>query len=145
MIQDVKLPLLCRVLPAWSWLDFLLLLFARLSQLLEESSELLLGQLRHALEESQLIVGPRAAALQISKGERRADSVPAPPPPFVAAVPTAVHKGASASPYSPRPWRSTCIVGSPDSSHTRRSSDHLPDVAGPSQPPDWVPRRFFRP
>src|SRR5271170_7031808 len=56
MIQDVKLPLLCRVLPAWSWLDFLLLPFARLSQLLEQSSELLLGQLRHALEESQLIV-----------------------------------------------------------------------------------------
>src|SRR6266478_6586595 len=56
MIQDVKLPLLCRVLPAWSWLDFLLLPFARLSQLLEESSELLLGQLRHALEECQLIV-----------------------------------------------------------------------------------------
>src|SRR6202790_5702426 len=56
MIQDVKLPLLCRVLPAWSWLDSLLLPFARLSQLLEQNSELLLGQLRHALEESQLIV-----------------------------------------------------------------------------------------
>src|ERR1700686_1337418 len=56
MIQDVKLPLLCRVLPAWSWLNFLLLSFARLSQLLEQSSELLLGQLRHAFEESQLIV-----------------------------------------------------------------------------------------
>src|SRR5579863_7477984 len=56
MIQDVKLPLLCRVLPAWSRLDFLLLPFARLSQLLEQNSELLLGQLRHALEESQLIV-----------------------------------------------------------------------------------------
>src|ERR1700690_3545269 len=56
MIQDGKLPLLCRVLPAWTWLDFLLLPFARLSQLLEEGSELLLGQLRHALEECQLIV-----------------------------------------------------------------------------------------
>src|SRR5436309_1334215 len=56
MIQDVKLPLLCRVLPAWSWLDFLLPPFARLAQLLEEGSELLLGQLRHALEECQLIV-----------------------------------------------------------------------------------------
>ena len=56
MIQDVKLPLLCRVMPAWSWLNFLLLSFARLSQLLEQSSELLLGQLRHALEECQLIV-----------------------------------------------------------------------------------------
>src|SRR6202790_208747 len=56
MIQDVKLPLLCRVLPAWSRLDFLLLPFARLSQLLEQSPELLLGQLRHALEECQLIV-----------------------------------------------------------------------------------------
>src|SRR6202049_1258794 len=56
MIQDVKLPLLCRVLPAWSRLDFLLLPFARLSQLLEQNSELLLGQLRHALEECQLII-----------------------------------------------------------------------------------------
>src|ERR1700688_270962 len=56
MIQDVKLPLLCRVLPAWSWLDFPFLPFARLAQLLEEGSELLLGQLRHALEECQLIV-----------------------------------------------------------------------------------------
>src|ERR1700731_862584 len=56
MIQDVKLPLLCRVLPAWNWRYFLLLTFARLSQLLEQNSELLLGQLRHALEESQLIV-----------------------------------------------------------------------------------------
>src|ERR1700722_2935724 len=56
MIQDVKLALLCRVLPAWSWLDFLLIPFARLSQFLEESCELLLGQLRHALEECQLIV-----------------------------------------------------------------------------------------
>src|SRR5271165_3060686 len=56
MIQDVKLPLLCRVLPAWSWLDFLLLPFDRLSQLLEQNPELLLGQLRHALEECQLIV-----------------------------------------------------------------------------------------
>src|SRR5580698_359834 len=56
MIQDVKLPLFCRVLPAWGRLDFLLLAFARLSQLLEQNSELLLGQLRHALEESQLIV-----------------------------------------------------------------------------------------
>src|ERR1700719_1971789 len=56
MIQDVKLPLLCRVLPAWIWLDFLLLPFARLSQLLEQNSELLLGQLHHALEECQLIV-----------------------------------------------------------------------------------------
>src|ERR1700681_3602284 len=56
MIQNVKLPLLCRVLPAWSWLDFLLLAFARLSQLLEQNSELFLGQFRHALEECQLIV-----------------------------------------------------------------------------------------
>src|ERR1039457_144719 len=56
MIQDVKLPLLCRVLPAWGRLDFLLLPFARLSQLLEQNAELLLGQLRHALEECQLIV-----------------------------------------------------------------------------------------
>src|SRR5580658_6540898 len=56
MIQDVKLPLLRRVLPAWSWLDFLLLPFAGLSQLLEQNSELLLGQLRHVLEECQLIV-----------------------------------------------------------------------------------------
>src|ERR1700730_3500857 len=56
MIQDVKLPLLCRVLPAWSWLDFLLLPFARLPQLLEQNPELLLGQIRHALEECQLIV-----------------------------------------------------------------------------------------
>ena len=30
--------------------------FARLSQLLEQNSELLLGQFRHALEESQLVV-----------------------------------------------------------------------------------------
>src|SRR5580692_4847689 len=56
MIQDVKLPLLCRVLPAWGRLDFLLLPFGRLSQLLEQNSELLLGQLRHPLEECQLIV-----------------------------------------------------------------------------------------
>src|SRR6202162_2498954 len=56
MIQDVKLALECRVVPAWSWLDFLLLPFARLSQLLEQNPEVLLGQLRHALEESQLIV-----------------------------------------------------------------------------------------
>src|SRR5580700_1722358 len=56
MIEDVKLPLLCRVLPAWGRLDFLLLSFGRLSQLLEQNSELLLGQLRHALEESELIV-----------------------------------------------------------------------------------------
>src|ERR1700680_3553735 len=56
MIQDVKLPLLCRVLPAWSRLDFLLLPFDRLSQPLEQNSELLLGQLRHAFEECQLIV-----------------------------------------------------------------------------------------
>src|SRR5580700_5298355 len=56
MIQDLKLPLLCWVLPAWGRLDFLLLPFGRLSQLLEQNSELLLGQLRHALEESQLIV-----------------------------------------------------------------------------------------
>src|ERR1700685_380212 len=56
MIQDVKLPLLCGVLPAWSRLDFLLLPFARLSQLLEQNSKFLLGQLRHALEECQLIV-----------------------------------------------------------------------------------------
>src|SRR5260370_21845085 len=56
MIQNVTLPLLRRVLPAWSRLDFLLLPFARLSQLPEQNSELLLGQLRHALEESQLIV-----------------------------------------------------------------------------------------
>src|ERR1700730_11694536 len=56
MIQDVKLPLLRRVLPAWSWLDFPLLPFARLAQLLEEGSELLLGQLRHPFQECQLIV-----------------------------------------------------------------------------------------
>src|ERR1700729_1590602 len=56
MIQDVKLPWFCRVLPAWGRLDFLLLRFGRLSQLLAQNSELLLGQLRHALEESQLIV-----------------------------------------------------------------------------------------
>src|SRR6266436_9574947 len=56
MIQDVKLTLLCRVMPAWSWLNFLLLSFAWLSQLLEQDSKLLLGQLRHALEECQLIV-----------------------------------------------------------------------------------------
>jgi hypothetical protein len=56
MIQDLKLLLLCRALPAWIWFDFLLLPSARLSQLLEQNSELFLGQLRHALEEGQLIV-----------------------------------------------------------------------------------------
>src|ERR1700686_5227616 len=56
MIQDVKLPLLCRVLPAWSRLDFLLLPFARLSQLLEQNSELLLRQFRHPFQECHLIV-----------------------------------------------------------------------------------------
>src|SRR5579863_5218256 len=56
MIQDVKLPLLCRVLPAWGRLDFLLLSFARSTQLPEQNSELLLRQLRYALEECQLIV-----------------------------------------------------------------------------------------
>src|SRR5258708_29332913 len=82
MIQDMKLPLLCRVLPAWSWLDFLLLPFAWLSQLLEESSELLLGQLRHALEESQLIVEivigaiePEPSADRAVNSQRSTDSI----------------------------------------------------------------------
>src|SRR5260370_28908356 len=82
MIQDVKLPLLCRVLPAWSRLDFLLLPFARLSQLLEESSELLLGKLRHALEECQLIVEivigtvePEPRADRAMNSQRSADSI----------------------------------------------------------------------
>src|ERR1700730_17861561 len=64
MIQDVKLPLLCRVLPAWGRLDFLLLPFGRLSQLLEQHSELLLGQLRHALEASQVIVEIEIGAIE---------------------------------------------------------------------------------
>src|SRR5579864_5400162 len=82
MIQDVKLPLLCRVLPAWGRLDFLLLPFGRLSQLLEESSELLLGQLRHALEESQLIVEivigavePEPRADRAVNSQRSTDSI----------------------------------------------------------------------
>src|SRR3984957_9889501 len=82
MIQDVKLFLLCRVLPAWSCLDFLLLPFARLSQLLEDSSELLLGQLRHALEECQLIVEvvigavePEARADRAVNSQRSTDRV----------------------------------------------------------------------
>src|SRR6202795_3715976 len=82
MIQDVKLPLLCRVLPAWSWLDFLLLPFARLSQFLEQNSELLLGQLRHALEECQLIVEtvigaiePEPSADRAVNSQRSTDSV----------------------------------------------------------------------
>src|SRR5579872_3875455 len=72
MIQDVKLPLLCRVLPAWSRLDFLLLPFARLSQLLEQNSELLLGQFRHALEECQLIVEVVVGAIEPEAGADRA-------------------------------------------------------------------------
>src|ERR1017187_5801058 len=72
MVQDVKLPLLCRILPAWSWLDFLLLPFAGLSQLLEESSELLLGQLRHALEECQLIVETVIGAVEPEPSADRA-------------------------------------------------------------------------
>src|ERR1700732_4308655 len=82
MIQDVKLPLLCRVLPAWGRLDFLLLPFARLSQLLEEGSELLLGQLRHALEEGQLIVEivigaiePEPSADRAVNSQRSTDSI----------------------------------------------------------------------
>src|SRR6266478_6542058 len=82
MIQDVKLPLLCRVLPAWSWLNFLLLSFARLSQLLEESSELLLGKLRHVLEECQLIVEivigtvePEPSADRAENSQRSTDSI----------------------------------------------------------------------
>src|ERR1700730_15221402 len=82
MIQDVKLPLLCRVLPAWSRLYFLLLPFARLSQFLEESSELLLGQLRHALEECQLIVEivigavePEPSADRAVNSQRSTDSI----------------------------------------------------------------------
>ena len=82
MIQDLKLPLLCRVLPAWRWLNFLLLSFARLSQLLEQSSELLLGQLRHALEECQLIVEivigavePEPSADRAVNSQRSTDSI----------------------------------------------------------------------
>src|ERR1700722_7374258 len=82
MIQDVKLPLLCRVLPAWGRLDFLLLPFGRLSQLLEQSSELLLGQLRHALEECQLIVEivigavePEPSADRAVNSQRSTDSI----------------------------------------------------------------------
>src|SRR5580704_5645300 len=82
MIQYVKLPLLCRVLPAWSWLDFLLLPFARLSQLLEQNSELLLGRLRHAIEECQLIVEivigavePEASADRAVNSQRSTDSI----------------------------------------------------------------------
>src|SRR3984957_16257511 len=82
MIQDVKLPLLCRVLPAWSWLDFLLLPFARLSQLLEQNSELLLGQIEHAFEESQLIVEivigaiePEASADCAGNSQRSTDGI----------------------------------------------------------------------
>src|SRR5260370_15742731 len=82
MIQDVKLPLLCRVLPAWGRLDFLLLPFGRLSQLLEQNSELLLGQLRHALEESQLIVEivigavePEPSADRAVNSQRSTDSI----------------------------------------------------------------------
>src|SRR6266852_2450870 len=82
MIQDVKLPLLCWVLPAWSRLDFLLLPFARLSQLLEQNSELLLGQLRHALEECQLIievvigaVEPEPRADRAMNSQRSTDSI----------------------------------------------------------------------
>src|ERR1700683_960688 len=56
MIQDVKLPLLCRVLPAWTWLDFVPVAFARLSQLPEQNSELFLGQFRNSFQECQLIV-----------------------------------------------------------------------------------------
>ena len=72
MIQDVKLLLLCRVLPAWSWLDFFPLAFARLSQLLEQSAELLLGQLRHALEECQLIVEVVVGAVEPEPSADRA-------------------------------------------------------------------------
>src|SRR5258708_11389811 len=82
MIQDVKLPLLCRVLPAWSRLNFLLPPFASLSQLLEESSELLLGKLRHALEECQLIVEivigtvePEPRADRAMNSQRSTDSI----------------------------------------------------------------------
>src|ERR1022692_419215 len=82
MIQDVKLPLLCGILPAWSWLDFLLLPFARLSQLLEQNSDLLLGQLRHALEECQLIVEivigaikPKPRADRSMNSQRSTDSI----------------------------------------------------------------------
>src|ERR1022692_4719110 len=72
MIQDVKLPLLCGILPAWSWLDFLLLPLARLSQLLEQNSESLLGQLRHALEECHLIVEIVIGAVEPEPGADRA-------------------------------------------------------------------------
>src|SRR5579872_3322502 len=72
MIQDVKLSLLCRVLPAWGRLDFLLLPFGRLSQLLEQNPELLLGQLRHAFEESQLIVEIVIGAVEPEPGADRA-------------------------------------------------------------------------
>src|SRR3984893_8464125 len=72
MIQDLKVPLLCRVMPAWSWLNFLLLSFARLSQLPEQSSELLLGQLRHALEECQLIVEIVVGAIEPEPSADRA-------------------------------------------------------------------------
>src|ERR1700683_5087766 len=82
MIQDVKLPLLCWVLPAWTWLHFLPVAFARLSQLLEQNAELLLGQLRHALEESKLIVEvvigavePEARADRAVNSQRSTDRV----------------------------------------------------------------------
>src|SRR6266568_1029812 len=82
MIQDVKLLLLCRVLPAWSWLIFRPRSFARLSQLLEQNSELLLGQLRHALEECQLIVEivigaiePEPSADRAVNSQRSTDSI----------------------------------------------------------------------
>src|ERR1700693_1527641 len=82
MIQDVKLALECRVLPACTWLDFLLLPFARLSQLLEQNPELLLGQLRHAFEESQLIVEivisaiePEPSADRAVNSQRSTDSI----------------------------------------------------------------------
>src|SRR5216684_9224773 len=72
MIQNVKLPLLCRVLPAWSRLDFLLLPLARLSQLLEQNSELLLGQLRHPFQECQLIVEVVVGAVEPKPSADRA-------------------------------------------------------------------------
>src|ERR1700683_5105601 len=82
MIQDMKLPLSLRVLPAVPLLDFFPVAFARLSQLLEQNSELLLGQFRHPFQECQLIVEvvigavePEPRADRAMNSQRSTDSI----------------------------------------------------------------------
>src|SRR5208283_2673774 len=64
VVQDVKLPLLCRVLPPWCRRDLTLLRLAPLSQLLEQGAQALLGKLRHPFEECQLIVETVVGAVE---------------------------------------------------------------------------------